>query len=416
MSRREELRAKKRKKAMVKRVSLIIVISAVNLIIAGIIILPKLEFVQNIFNPLNIIVPTENPQPMAKDNTIGDPEAPIKVEIFSDFQCPACQQFAQQIEPGIIEQFVKTGKAFITYIPISGIGPESVLAAQAAFCAMDQGKFWEYHDIIFANWDGENQGTFSTRRLVAFAQKLNLEDTLFRNCLTNEKYLEKTNQDQAYGIEKGVKNIPSFLVNGTLLKGAQQLVSTLNAELTKAETIVPKENPRPLASGTAMGDPNAPVKVQIYSDFQCPFCKQYTDNTEQQIVDQYVKTNKVYYEYVALKFLGPESVATALAAYCAAEQGKFWEYHDIIFANITGENVGTFTNEKLLDMADKLNLKSDPFKKCLDSKKYDQTLAENDQKSKAVGVKGTPAFLVNGKIASAGQLSKTIEAALTSAP
>jgi len=87
----------------------------------------------------------------------------------------------------------------------------------------------------------------------------------------------------------------------------------------------------------AAGDPNAPIKIDEYSDFQCPYCGQFTETTEPQLMETYVADGTVYFVYHSFgEFIGPESGGSAEAAYCAGDQEKFWEMHDIIFANQSG--------------------------------------------------------------------------------
>ena len=151
--------------------------------------------------------------------------------------------------------------------------------------------------------------------------------------------------------------------------------------------------------GNTMGDPNAPVKIIEYADFQCPYCRRHWQETEPQIIDAYVKTGKVYYEYRSVgAFLGPESGAAAEAAYCAGDQGKFWEYHGTLFSHWTGENVGDFTDEKLRQYAASLGLDQAAFDSCLRSRKYADRLQQDVQDAKADGIKATPSFLVNGTL------------------
>ena len=112
--------------------------------------------------------------------SLGDPNAPVTIDVFEDFQCPACQYFTQTIETRVITDLVATGKAryvFHNYpflddrLP-EGVEHESDLAANASMCANEQDKFWEMHGTIYANWNGEHQGAFSAPRLQAMAEAI----------------------------------------------------------------------------------------------------------------------------------------------------------------------------------------------------------------------------------------------------
>ena len=140
--------------------------------------------------------------------------------------------------------------------------------------------------------------------------------------------------------------------------------------------------------------------------------------TEQQIVDNYIATGKVYFVYRSDgEAIGPESLASAEAAYCAGDQNKYWEYHDILFVNLTGENVGDYTDQRLIAFAQKLGLNMTDFKACFTGEKY-KTRAEQDQTDgEAAGAQGTPSFIINGQPFIGAQpyanFQQAIEAALT---
>jgi protein-disulfide isomerase len=125
-------------------------------------------------------------------------------------------------------------------------------------------------------------------------------------------------------------------------------------------SITPKAN-YIQADGVHLGDPNAPVKVDVYEDFRCVACLNYTQNYEPQIIQTYVNTGKVYYTYHSFIVIdgydnSGASYQAANAALCAAEQGDFWNYHDILFANQITEDASYFTNERLITMAQNLKL------------------------------------------------------------
>jgi protein-disulfide isomerase len=174
--------------------------------------------------PLVAITPF--PRPAANQNAMGDPNAPVKIEEYSDFQCPACLTFFKETERPIVEQYVATNKVYFVYHTMGEwIGPESAAAAEAAYCAGDQGKFWDYHDILFDNWTGENVGAFSSQRLQAFGEALGLKMDEFRSCLNNHKYANRVAQDKAEGEKLGVKATPTFFINGKQIVGAQSFAS-----------------------------------------------------------------------------------------------------------------------------------------------------------------------------------------------
>jgi protein-disulfide isomerase len=191
-------------------------------------------FIYPNFKPVGAIsTPEAISRQNVKFNAIGDPNAPIRIDEYSDFQCPFCGNFVFSTEASLIEQFVDTGKVYFVYHSFGEfIGPESSSAAEAAYCAGDQEKFWEMHDLIFANQNGENIGTFSDRYLTAMAETLNLDMTAFQSCYDGNTYEDLITQDGLDGRAAGVVNgtpafVLSYSVNGVaktrLIEGAQPI-------------------------------------------------------------------------------------------------------------------------------------------------------------------------------------------------
>lgn len=155
---------------------------------------------------------------ISKNYFKGEEDAPVTMIEFSDFQCPFCGRFFAQTLPLIEEQYIKTGKVKFVYkdFPLESIHPMALPAALAARCAGEQGKFWEYHDMIF-----ENQALLSDASLRQWASNLGLNTANFNSCLDSQKYLSEIRQDLQEGDAAGVRGTPGFLVNGQLISGAQ---------------------------------------------------------------------------------------------------------------------------------------------------------------------------------------------------
>lgn len=166
------------------------------------------------------------------------------------------------------------------------------------------------------------------------------------------------------------------------------------------------------ATGPSLGDEDAPVTIIEFSDFECPFCKRFNDQTFQQIKANYVDTGKVrvVFRHYPLPFHANAQKAHE-ASMCADDQDKFWEYHDAIFAQQT--NLGV---PALKQMAVSLGLNTATFNSCLDSGKYAQYVQDDLAAGSAAGVSGTPSFFVNGQIVVGAQpysaFQQAIEAAL----
>jgi protein-disulfide isomerase len=145
------------------------------------------------------------------------------------------------------------------------------------------------------------------------------------------------------------------------------------------------------------GDSNAPITIIEFSDFQCPYCGRFAADAGHQIDEQYVEAGLVRFGYQHFAFLGPESQKAAEASECAAEQGAFWPYHDLLFGRLTGENRGSLTAAGLRQYAAEVGLDTEAFDVCMNSGKYASVVTTETSSAQSLGVTGTPAFLVNGR-------------------
>lgn len=179
----------------------------------------------------------------AKDRTLGNPNAKVTLVMYEDFQCPYCgavsgllptdapvMQSLRQGDPAwtpfmpeILNNYVKNGDVLFVYRDYTFLGPESVESAEAARCAGDQGKFWEYHDYLFAHQSGENQGNFSNTNLESFAKGLGLNTAAFNQCLISNKYAQAVADSKTEGDNAGVTGTPK----GFILKNGK-IVSTID--------------------------------------------------------------------------------------------------------------------------------------------------------------------------------------------
>ena len=178
---------------------------------------------------------------MAQGSSLGDPNAPVKIIVFSDYQCAYCKQFAEQIEPQVIDTYVQSGQVYYTVRSMGNFmnafgaeNTESQDAAMAAYCAGDQNKFWEYRDALFANWLGETAGSYTDERLEALAKSTGLDLKAWQQCYENNVYLGHVQGDLAAAQSAGINGAPSFLINDTLVVGAQPFTTfqqVIEAEL-----------------------------------------------------------------------------------------------------------------------------------------------------------------------------------------
>jgi protein-disulfide isomerase len=187
----------------------------------GILIISGPKLVQQII-PQKIQAAQSTPRAFTQNNFMGDPAAPVQIIEYGDFQCPYCLKFWTEAEPQMIKEYVNTGKVYFEYRSVGAfIGTESAWAAEGAYCAGDQGKFWEYHNTLFTNWSGENAGDFTKDKLVKYARALNLNMDEFQSCINEEKHKVTVEQDSIDAHAAGVQATPTFFINGIRIEGAQ---------------------------------------------------------------------------------------------------------------------------------------------------------------------------------------------------
>jgi len=195
-------------------------------------------------------LPTKQPTPIVKisadnDPIIGDPNAPITIIEFSDFQCPFCARFHIQTLPLILEQYIEQGKVKLVFrdFPIQSIHPNALPASIAAECANEQGKFREMHDMLFDKQNQWNkQETVDALSLFSsYATEIQLDQEIFDSCVTSGKYIEEIRKDLDDGRDYGVSGTPGFFIGNESigfveLKGAQPFDSFKKIIDTQLET------------------------------------------------------------------------------------------------------------------------------------------------------------------------------------
>ena len=159
---------------------------------------------------------------------LGDPNAKVTIVEFGDYQCTYCHLFHENTKDALLQQYVNTGKANFVFRDFPLNGPDSVLAAEAAYCAGDQGKYWQYHDELYNNWAGERTGWVNQKSLDKFATTVGLDLATFDKCLSSNTYEQKVMDNQKFGENIGIDGTPSFIIfSGTQITkivGAQPLI------------------------------------------------------------------------------------------------------------------------------------------------------------------------------------------------
>ncbi|MEM4378490.1 MAG: thioredoxin domain-containing protein [Candidatus Nitrosotenuis sp.] len=138
--------------------------------------------------------------------------APITIVEFGDYQCTFCYKFHQSSLDMLTEEYVESGKAKLVFVDFTLNGEDSILAAEAAHCANEQGKFWKYHDELYNNWGGERTGWVNKQSLIKFAHNTELNLEKFSECLDSGKYRQQVIDTYDFGQKIGINATPSFLI------------------------------------------------------------------------------------------------------------------------------------------------------------------------------------------------------------
>lgn len=151
----------------------------------------------------------------------GNKNAPVTIVNFSDFQCPFCKRWFEDVEPQLLKEYVDTGKARLVFKNYAFLGADSITAAEGIWCANEQGKYWNYYNYLFANQGQENDGWANKDNLKKLATKMGLNATKFATCLNSGKYKDKVTQELEEAKKIGIKGTPQTFINGEAVPGAQ---------------------------------------------------------------------------------------------------------------------------------------------------------------------------------------------------
>jgi len=350
----------------------------------------------------------------------GPEDALVTIIEFSDFHCPFCSRVGPTLAQ-IHEQYGDDVRVSFKHNPLP-MHPNAPLASATTLAAGAQGKFWEMHDMVF-----ENQRRQTREDMESFAQELGLDMDQFRAFLDNDEGAEQIEADQALARQVGARGTPHFFINGRRLRGAQPVTAfqeVIDSEIALANQLIsdgttdraglyahlmegaseqaapaqrpsqPEEpavvDPPPVGDSAARGPDDAEVTIFIFSEFQCPYCSR-AQPTMQQIEETYGDRVRFVFKSFPLPFHSDAHLASQ-AALAAGEQGKFWEYHDVLF-----NNQRALSRSDLDRYAQELNLDMGQFAAALDSGRFSDQVDREAAEGRSVGVSGTPTFVVNGE-------------------
>lgn len=221
-NKRDAIKAQRTRKKRQQRMNTIMWVGG---IIVVLILLFASPTIYNILKPAGAFVQiTPKAYPMEEGKGVGDPSAPVKIEAYEDFQCPSCKDYTNSIEPELLQStYISGGQVYYEFkhypfIDTNSVTKESHQAANASMCALEQGRFWDYHQMLYENQGAvENGGAFNDKRLQAFAESLGLDMPAFNQCFADDKYSTEIQTEFETGNTLGVTGTPTIIVNGTIL-------------------------------------------------------------------------------------------------------------------------------------------------------------------------------------------------------
>jgi protein-disulfide isomerase len=365
----------------------------------------------------------------------GNPDAPITVHEFSDYQCPFCARHAIQTEPALEQSYIRDGAARFIFRDFPVLRPNSTPAAIAANCVAEQGivPFWEMHNLLFRAQQEWSQSPNASQIFARLATEAGADPDLYATCLEErtDQIMAVLQQNLAEGQSFGINGTPSFrFINeeteeSFILVGAQQYevfagyIETMLAGEAPADPAQAQQQQQPqgepeipfwasveglmpdpeqpglnIAGDYWRGNPDATLVVVEFSDFQCPFCRSHALNTQPLLDEQFVDPGDVMwvFKHFPVEQTHPQAIAAHVASECAGQQGQFWEMHHLIF-----EDVQTWSNsnveEVMAGLAAELGLDVEAFTTCQADEDALMAVA-TDYMEGSQFVRGTPTFVV----------------------
>lgn len=359
-----------------------------------------------------------SPLPLGSSPSFGKKDALVTIVMFSDLQCPFCQEVHNQLKK-ITE--TKDVRVVFKHAPLP-FHQDAVPAALAAIQANESGKFWEYVELAYSN-----QEALKGKDLKSYAEKVGLDVTAFEQNFGSPGHIEVIQNDINLARNTGVEATPTMFINGLRIVGLypeDQLNQIIDREVAYAQKLVDAgvakedvhwrsvsvnynapeivaEEPEPPqqtvvamvpvvdAPSKGASSDDAFVTIVEFSDFECSYCRK-----AQVWLDEYMEQNgadiRLVYRHFPLPFHENADIAAA-ASIVAHQEGKFWEYHDRLFAN-----QDKLTANDLVDHAKAVKLNRTKFKKLRQSDGVVELLKADVELAQALGVEGTPTFFVNG--------------------
>ncbi len=373
--------------------------------------------------------------PVAKSPVLGPADALVTIVEFADFQCPFCKR-ADSTMKEILQRYPGKVRWVFKHKPLpfhDRAIPAAMLAIEAQKERGNQG-FWQAHDLLY-----KSNPHLEDSDLLDIAKTLKLSTARVKAAIANKKYLAITQADSDLADGIGVRGTPSFFINGRKLVGAQPVeafTALVDEQLAAARQLVkdkqvpaarvydtimkdaqgPKPPPQKAVPAATRENPSqgpvrAPVVVQMFSDFQCPFCKRALPTIEA-LKKAFPGKIRVVWRNLPLPFHQHAHEAAAAAMEAFAERGNagFWKMHKLIYDNQSTPD--GLSRPALETYAKKIGLDMARFDKALDSGAHDAEIDKDSAVAAQAGINGTPGFVINGYYVSGAQPLSTFKRAV----
>ncbi|MGB8331086.1 MAG: thioredoxin domain-containing protein [Polyangiales bacterium] len=358
----------------------------------------------------------------------GPKDALVTIVEFSEFQCPFCARVLPTTKE-IVDTYGDKVRIVWRNNPLAfhnNAGPAAALAMEA-YAQGGNEKFWEVHDVLFAN-----QNALGRTELDGYAKQAGLDMEKVKKALDEGTHAKEIQADQSLAAQVGANGTPYFFVNGRQLRGAQPFSAfkaVIDEEIKTAEGLIKtgvkkeqiyatvtkdgltKPAPQPQAAQPGQPDPSAVYKVPLkgdepqkgpddalvtiveFSDFECPFCGR-VEPTVKEVEKKYGKDVRVVWMNNPLPFHKNAKPAATAALEAHEQKGDdgFWAMHEKLFANQKA-----LTNDNLETWAKEIGLNVSKFKKALAEDKFSKTILEQQTLANNLGARGTPSFFINGR-------------------
>jgi protein-disulfide isomerase len=347
----------------------------------------------------------------------GPADAPVTIVMFSDFECPYCEEAFATVAD-LEREYAGQIRFVYKAMPLAN-HEHALLAALIGHSAQAQGKFWEFHDLVFSG------GGIDPETLAGYAKQVGLDLAQVDRELDQLTYAAAVRKDLRTAKRLKLRSTPVFFINGRMLPGARPkhiFKHMIDQELSLAERLAdsgvtsgqlyeyatrwgytalvyPDERPEldedtvypvPIGDAPTRGPADAPITIVAFSDFQCPFCARGHETMEQV---RALYGDRVRFVFKHFPLPGhPAGALASRASFAAADAGKFWEFHDAVFAH-----GARFDGRDLLAIGNELGIPQPALEEAMTSSAHDAEVQADLDLGVRLGVTGTPAYFVNGR-------------------